>query len=64
MKKFYRSRDNRVVAGVAGGLAEYFDVDPMLARLVCFGLLFTGGFILVYIAAWIFVPEAPVEPKV
>lgn len=64
MKKFYRSRNDQVIAGVAGGLAEYFDVDPMLTRLVCFGLLFTGGFLFVYIAAWIFVPEAPVEPKV
>jgi phage shock protein PspC (stress-responsive transcriptional regulator) len=63
MKRFYRSRTNRVVAGVAGGVAEYFDIDPVLARLVCFGLMFTGGFIFVYIAAWIFVPLAPLEPK-
>lgn len=59
MKKLYRSRTNRVIGGVAGGVAEYFNVDPILIRLVFFGLLFTGTFILAYIAAWIFVPLAP-----
>lgn len=63
MKRFYRSRNNRIVAGVAGGLAEYFDLDPVLVRLICFGLLFSGGFLFVYIAAWLFVPYAPIEPN-
>lgn len=63
MKRFYRSRHNQVIAGVAGGLAEYFDIDPTLVRLICFGLLFSGGFIFVYLAAWIFVPLAPIEPR-
>lgn len=59
MKKLYRSRTNKIIGGVGGGVAEYFDVDPILIRLVFFGLLFTGTFILAYIAAWIFVPLAP-----
>jgi len=48
-----------VVAGVAGGVAEYFDIDPVIVRLVFFGLLFSGAFLLAYLAAWIFVPVAP-----
>lgn len=59
MKKLYRSRSNKVIAGVAGGFAEYFDIDPIIARLVFFGLICSGAFILAYIAAWIFVPLAP-----
>jgi phage shock protein C len=61
MKKLYRSRDNKIIAGVAGGVAEYFDIDTVIVRLVFFGLLFSGAFILAYLAAWIFVPLAP-EP--
>ncbi|MFA6415137.1 MAG: PspC domain-containing protein [Candidatus Paceibacterota bacterium] len=59
MKKLYRSKNNKIIAGVAGGFAEYFDVDPVIMRLFFFGLMFSGAFILAYIAAWIFVPLAP-----
>jgi phage shock protein PspC (stress-responsive transcriptional regulator) len=59
MRKLYRSRSNKVIAGVAGGFAEYFDIDPVIMRLVFFGLMFSGAFILAYIAAWIFVPLVP-----
>ena len=61
MKKLYRSRTNKIIAGVAGGFAEYFDIDPVIMRLVFFALFFSGAFVLAYIAAWIFVPLAP-EP--
>lgn len=64
MKKFYRSHTDRVIGGVAGGVAEYFDIDPVLARLVFLALIFSGFFIVAYIVAWIFVPTAPApEPK-
>lgn len=61
MKKLYRSRDQRVVAGVAGGLAEYFGVDVALVRLVWLLLLFAGGAgFLAYIVAAVIIPEEPV----
>jgi phage shock protein PspC (stress-responsive transcriptional regulator) len=59
MKKLYRSRTNKIIGGVAGGLAEYFDIDPIIMRLAFFGLVFSGAFLLAYIVAWIFVPLAP-----
>lgn len=59
MKKLYRSRHNKILGGVAGGFAEYFDVDPVIMRLLFFALLFSGAFIVAYIVAWIFVPLAP-----
>lgn len=59
MKKLYRSRTDNIVAGVAGGVAEYFNIDPVFVRLVFLALLFSGAFFVAYIAAWIFVPLAP-----
>ncbi len=43
MKRLYRSRDERMVAGVAGGIAEYFDVDPTLVRLAFVAFTFAGA---------------------
>lgn len=57
--RLYRSRDDRMLAGVAGGLAELWDADPSLVRII-WALLafFTGGiFLVVYIVMAIVVPE-------
>ncbi len=59
-KRFYRSRKNRQLAGVCGGIGEYFDVDPVLVRLLwIFFTLAGGGGLLAYLIAWLVVPEAP-----
>jgi len=60
MKKgFMRSKKNRTIAGVCGGLGEYFDVDPTVFRLVFVLIVFAGGAgILAYIIFWIVMPEA------
>ncbi len=63
VKKLHRSRTDRMIAGICGGIGEMFSVDPTLIRLV-FALiaLFTlGTAILVYILGWIIIPEAPAE---
>jgi phage shock protein C len=59
-ERLYRSRDERLFLGVAGGLAEWFDVDPSIVRLafVLFSLAGGAGLI-IYIAMAIFVPERP-----
>jgi phage shock protein C len=57
MKKLYRSRDYRLIAGICGGLGEYFDIDPIIFRMIFIALLINGGAgILIYILMWIFVP--------
>ena len=57
-KKLQRSVDDRMVAGVAGGLGKYFGVDPVLVRVVfVITSLLGGGGLLVYLVLWIFVPE-------
>ena len=59
MKRLLRSRKNRVIAGVCGGLGEYFDIDPVLIRLawIVFSF-FMGAGVFVYIIAWIAIPDA------
>lgn len=59
-RRFYRSRRDCMIAGVCGGLAEYFSVDPSLVRLVMVLTAFLGGAGLVmYLVAWLIVPENP-----
>lgn len=54
----YRSKRNRMIAGVAGGLAEYFGVDVILLRLLWLLSFFFGGAgLLIYIVAWIVMPS-------
>ncbi|MCD6247010.1 MAG: PspC domain-containing protein [Candidatus Diapherotrites archaeon] len=59
-KRLYRSRKDRILGGVCGGIAEYMDTDPSLIRLlwvlVC---LFWGLGIILYLAAWLIIPENP-----
>lgn len=60
-KKLYRSRTDRVIAGVCGGIAEYLAIDPVVVRLIFVALLLFGVFpiVLLYAVMWAFVPEAP-----
>jgi phage shock protein C len=56
--KLYRSRDDRVIAGVCGGLGKHLDVDPVLIRVAAIVLVFAGGAgLLLYVIGWIAIPE-------
>lgn len=61
-KKLYRSTSNRMIAGVCGGIAEYFNVDPTIIRLAYVILsVFTVAFpgIIVYIISSLIIPQDP-----
>ncbi len=59
-KKLYRSRKSRVIAGICGGIGEYFNVDPTLIRLLWVVFTLMGGSgIIAYIICWIVIPERP-----
>ena len=59
-RKLYRSRTERSIAGICGGLAAYFDADPTMIRLVMLLLILFGGLsIWAYIILWIVIPEEP-----
>jgi phage shock protein PspC (stress-responsive transcriptional regulator) len=58
--KLYRSRNDRVLAGVCAGLAEYFKIDPVLIRVIFIAAALGGGFgLLAYLIFWIVTPESP-----
>lgn len=59
-KKFYLSQKDKKIGGVCGGLAEYFDVDPFMVRLVVFCAVFFGGVSLwIYVLVWLLAPKEP-----
>jgi phage shock protein PspC (stress-responsive transcriptional regulator) len=58
-KKLYRSVDDRMIAGVCAGIADYFDIDPTLVRLLfALGFFVTGSALFwIYVIMMIIVPE-------
>jgi phage shock protein C len=62
-RKLYRSQANRMVAGVCGGMAEYFNVDATLIRVLFVVLaVFGGAGLVLYLLMWIIVPDATKAP--
>ena len=57
-KKLYRSRENAMLAGVCGGIGEYFDIDPTLVRLAWVVLGFGGG-----VGSWAYIIAAVIIPQ-
>jgi phage shock protein C len=59
-KRLYLSKKDKKIGGVCGGIAEYFNIDSTLVRLIFVLFLLAGGSgILMYIIAWIVIPEKP-----
>jgi len=56
-KRLYRSKKNKVIGGVCGGLGEYFNIDPTIIRLIW--IFIPGPNLLAYIILWIVMPENP-----
>lgn len=61
-RKLFRSKNNRMIAGVCAGIAEFFGIDPTVVRLLfaAGAILGFGSFILIYIVMFIVVPEEPI----
>lgn len=58
-KKLYRNTNNKMVAGVCSGLAEYINIDPTIVRLIWALVSLSGAGILAYLIAAIIIPEKP-----
>ncbi|HVD13847.1 MAG TPA: PspC domain-containing protein [Actinomycetota bacterium] len=59
-RKLYRSKTDRKLAGVCGGLAQYFSLDATLMRVLFIVLAVLGGSgLVIYLAMWIIVPSEP-----
>lgn len=62
-KRLYRNTNNKIIAGVCSGVGDYFNIDPVIIRLLWVILtIFGGAGLLVYIIAWIIIPEKPIQP--
>ena len=60
--KLYRSKTEKMIAGVCGGLGEYFSIDPTLVRLLfAIGAILGGPGVIVYLVMWIVVPVQPAD---
>ena len=63
--RLHRTDEERMVAGVAGGLADYFDVDPTIVRIGFVALAFLGGLAVpLYLAGWLLIPEEGADQSV
>jgi len=60
-RRLYRSRSNRVIAGVCGGIGDYFNIDPVIIRLVMIFIIPAAFW--VYIVMWLVIPESPIVYK-
>lgn len=60
-RRLYRSPTERVISGVAGGVADYLDADPSIVRVIwaLLGIITGGVFLVIYIVMWIVVPFPP-----
>lgn len=59
-KRLYRSRNEKVIGGICGGLGEYFNIDPTIVRLIAVLLFFAHGVgAMAYLIAWIIIPVRP-----
>ena len=60
VKRLYRSGKDKMLGGVCGGIAEYFNIDPTIIRLLwVLWILAFGSGILAYIIAWVVIPKNP-----
>ena len=58
-KKLYRNTENKMIAGVCSGLAEYINIDPTIVRLIWALIALSGAGVLAYLIAAIIIPEKP-----
>ena len=56
MKKLYRSKTDCKIAGICSGIGDYFEIDPVIIRLIFLLALFLGPGLIVYIIGWIIIP--------
>ena len=57
MKRLYRNKEEGKIAGVCAGIGDYFEIDPVIIRLVFLLALFLGAGLIVYLIAWVIIPK-------
>lgn len=64
VRKLYRSGKEKILGGVCGGIAEHFNIDPTIVRVLwVIGSLFWGAAIFIYLVLWLIIPMNPSHKK-
>ena len=64
-RKLHRSKTDKIFAGVCGGLADYFDIDATIIRLLFILIVaFGGSGLIIYLLLWLIMPKSPNEPAI
>ena len=64
IKKLYRTKKDKLIAGVCGGLGKYFKIDPVFIRIIfAVGIIWNFFTVIVYLLMWLIVPEEPEDEK-
>jgi phage shock protein PspC (stress-responsive transcriptional regulator) len=66
MKKLHLSKNNKIIGGVCGGLAEYFNFDPTIIRLIWLIVVILSGFfpgIFIYLVCWLIMPQQKMKMR-
>lgn len=61
MKKLYKSRTDKIISGVCGGIAKYFGIDPVIVRIVWVASSIVGAGIIFYIICMFIIPDEPLD---
>lgn len=61
MKRLYKSRTDKIISGVCGGVAKYFGIDPTIVRIACVAFAILGAGIIAYIICMFIIPDEPVD---
>ena len=56
-KKLYRSKKDKIIAGICGGIGHYFEIDPNMVRVIAAFICLTPPGILTYLIAWFIIPQ-------
>ncbi|WP_062197096.1 PspC domain-containing protein [Massilibacterium senegalense] len=64
MKKLYRSEENRMLAGICGGLGDYLNIDPTILRIALVALMFATGFLPILLAYVLGVAIVPTKSEI
>ena len=57
MRRLHRNKEEGKIAGVCAGLGDYFEIDPVIIRLIFLLALFFGAGLIVYLIAWVIIPK-------
>lgn len=63
VKKLYRNKEEGKIAGICAGLGDYFEIDPVIVRIIFLVSFFLGGGFIAYLIGWFIIPDRSYSQK-